>query len=140
MFTFSFKKNMLFLEKEPIQSDSCTPNPCGPNANCHDGICTCIDEYHGDPYAGCRPECLSSSDCPKNKACVRNKCKDPCPRTCGTNAHCAVVNHIPICTCLEGTTGSPFVTCTPIPVQGTLINHCINLIIIKTSLKLYYKI
>lgn len=39
-------------------------------------------------YEGCRPECVLSSDCPSDKACIRNKCKDPCPGVCGLNAEC----------------------------------------------------
>ena len=31
-----------------------------------------------------------SSDCPLSQACVQNKCKDPCPGTCGANAECKV--------------------------------------------------
>lgn len=40
-------------------------------------------------YEGCRPECVLSSDCPSDKACIRNKCKDPCPGVCGLNAECS---------------------------------------------------
>lgn len=30
---------------------------------------------------------------------------------CGLNAHCQIVNHNPICSCLSGFTGDPFVRC-----------------------------
>lgn len=59
----------------------------------------------------CRPECVTSTDCPQNQACIKQKCKDPCPGTCGINAKCQVINHNPICTCKAGFTGDPFVTC-----------------------------
>lgn len=95
----------------PVESDPCNPSPCGPNAQCRNGICTCLAEYHGDPYTGCRPECVLNTDCPRNQACLRNKCKDPCPGTCGLNARCDVINHVPSCSCLEGYSGDPFVTC-----------------------------
>lgn len=62
---------------------------------------------------GCRPECVLSTDCPRDKACVRQKCVDPCPGTCGTNARCEVVNHIPMCSCPERYSGNPFVDCRP---------------------------
>lgn len=95
--------------------DLCNPSPCGPNAQCSNGICTCAPEYHGDPYTGCRPECVLNSDCPRNKACSRNKCIDPCPGTCGENARCEVINHIPTCSCPEGMIGNAFTRCTQKP-------------------------
>lgn len=97
-------------------TDPCNPSPCGANAQCRNGICTCLPEYEGDPYTSCRPECVLNSDCPKTRACLRNKCKDPCAGTCGSNAICEVINHIPSCSCPERTTGNPFVSCSP--VQG----------------------
>lgn len=42
---------------------------------------------------------------------MKQKCRDPCPGTCGVNARCQVINHNPICTCKAGFTGDPFVTC-----------------------------
>lgn len=59
----------------------------------------------------CRPECVLSTDCPQHQACIKQKCRDPCPGTCGINARCQVINHNPICTCKAGFTGDPFVTC-----------------------------
>jgi len=98
----------------------CVPSPCGANAVCREhnnaGSCTCLPDYFGNPYEGCRPECVINSDCPSNKACVRNKCVDPCPGTCGQNADCQVVNHLPTCTCRPGFTGDPFQFCRVIPV------------------------
>lgn len=60
----------------------------------------------------CRPECKISSECPQDKACINLKCSDPCPGTCGLSARCQVVNHNPICSCLPGFTGDPFLRCT----------------------------
>ena len=102
----------------PATPDPCYPSPCGPNARCRVensfAVCECIPEYHGNPYEGCRPECLVSSDCPMDRACIRNKCLDPCPGTCGVSAICTVSNHIPICSCPDGTTGDAFRLCSPI--------------------------
>lgn len=93
----------------------CNPTPCGANAICREkngaGACACLPEYIGNPYEGCRPECMINSDCPSNKACMRHKCNDPCPGTCGQNADCQVVNHLPSCTCRPGYTGDPFKFC-----------------------------
>lgn len=77
-------------------------------------MCTCLPEYQGDPYRECRPECVLNSDCPRDKACINQKCKDPCPGTCGQNAECNVFNHYPSCNCIEGYSGDPFVLCTKI--------------------------
>lgn len=110
-----------FIEKKvtPVIVTPCVPSPCGSNAICKEqnnaGACTCIPGYTGNPYEGCRPECVLNSDCPSNKACVRNKCVDPCPGTCGTNAECQVINHLPSCSCRIGYTGDPFIICTIAP-------------------------
>lgn len=105
----------------------CVPSPCGANAICREqkgaGSCTCLPEYIGNPYDGCRPECVLSSDCPSNRACMRNKCTDPCPGICGQNADCQVVNHLPQCSCRPGYTGDPFRYC--------------NIIVIESKLNLY---
>lgn len=111
-----------FTQCVPVQQDPpreqtspCVPSPCGSNAVCREqngaGSCTCLEDYFGNPYEGCRPECVLNSDCPSNRACINSKCKDPCPGTCGQNADCQVVNHLPSCTCLVGYEGDPFRYC-----------------------------
>lgn len=76
----------------PLQEEikPCSPSPCGANAVCKErdgvGSCSCLPEYFGDPYTGCRPECVQNSECDRSKACINNKCKDPCPGVCGINA------------------------------------------------------
>jgi hypothetical protein len=102
------------------QINPCLPNPCGTNAVCKErngaGSCVCLPEYIGNPYEGCRPECVLNSDCPSNRACINQKCRDPCPGTCGQNADCQVINHLPSCTCIVGFTGDPFTFCNRIVV------------------------
>lgn len=100
-------------ETPKTPNDPCDPNPCGPNADCLNGECRCQDNYQGNPYDGCRPECTLSADCARDKACMRNKCVDPCPGTCGINAVCEVLNHIPICSCVSDYEGDPFNSCKP---------------------------
>lgn len=105
----------------------CNPSPCGVNAQCKErngaGSCVCLPEYIGNPYEGCRPECSVNSDCPSNKACISNKCKDPCPGTCGQNANCQVINHLPSCTCIPGYTGDPFRRCNlQLPERKNIFN------------------
>lgn len=102
----------------PVQSDPCNPSPCGPNAQCNNGVCQCLPEFQGDPYIGCRPECVLSTDCARDKACIRNKCMDPCPGTCAVNAQCDVINHIPMCSCPQGFDGNAFVLCKPIVIEN----------------------
>lgn len=98
----------------------CTPSPCGSNAICKEknniGSCVCSPGYFGNPYEGCRPECSVNTDCPSDKVCQQNKCQDPCPGTCGSNAECHTINHSPMCSCLRGYTGNPFQNC--IIIQG----------------------
>jgi len=99
----------------------CEPSPCGTNAICKEqngaGSCSCLPEYFGNPYEGCKPECVVNAECQSNKACINNKCKDPCLGTCAQNAECQVINHSPTCTCYNGYTGDPFRYCHIIPPQ-----------------------
>jgi hypothetical protein len=123
-------RHIYFLElAEPdVPRTPCVPSPCGTNAVCKEqngaGSCICLPEYIGNPYEGCRPECTLNSDCAASLSCIRSKCQDPCPGTCGRNAQCQVVNHLPACTCIPGYTGDPFSYCNPIqPVIGKYFFH-----------------
>jgi hypothetical protein len=106
----------------------CIPPPCGPNAICKEqngaASCQCLIDYFGNPYEGCHPECTLSSDCMSNMACMRMKCQNPCPGTCGQNAECQVINHLPSCSCPSGFTGDPFTYCRPYqaPTRKSLEN------------------
>lgn len=112
---------LLIVATQPeAPRNPCNPSPCGANAICRErngaGSCSCLPDYSGDPYAGCRPECVLNTDCPRNLACVNNKCADPCLGVCGANAQCTVVNHAPSCACLPGFTGNPLSACQqPLP-------------------------
>jgi len=107
----------------------CNPSPCGANAVCNErngvGSCTCLPQYFGDPYIACRPECVTNTDCDRSKACLNNKCINPCPGTCGQDATCRVVNHAPTCSCLPGYTGNPITGCTVVEAPPVLpLNPC----------------
>lgn len=97
-----------------MPNNPCQPSPCGPNSQCKlakgSAVCSCLPNFTGNP-PNCRPECSSNSDCPPDQACQNMKCRDPCPGTCGFNADCSVVKHIPYCQCRPLTTGDPFVRC-----------------------------
>ena len=105
-----------------IEEDACNPNPCGLNARCEDrgssASCTCPPNYLGNPYIECKPECQTNSDCPYDKSCISQKCRDPCPGSCGANADCRVVSHNPICSCPPGYTGDPLESCRIAPPIG----------------------
>lgn len=102
---------LVFVAMPPQRDDACDPSPCGYNAKCNDGFCTCLPDYQGDAYTGCRPECVLNSDCSRDKACLRSKCIDPCPGTCAPNAICEVLSHVPMCSCPNGMEGNAFVQC-----------------------------
>lgn len=105
------------LQKQPIpeKTSPCEPSPCGANAICKEhnsaGSCICLPDYIGNPYEGCRPECTVNTDCAPNRSCIRNKCQDPCPGTCGPMAICETINHSPVCSCSPGYTGEPYYRC-----------------------------
>lgn len=107
---------MSIILVEPARNP-CQPNPCGPNSKCieinEQPVCSCLPQYIGTP-PGCRPECTVSSECAFNKACIDQKCSDPCQGVCGIKASCQVINHSPVCTCRPGHTGDPFTRCIPI--------------------------
>lgn len=103
---------------EEPKSNPCEPSPCGPNSICqikqNHPVCSCIANYIGSPPF-CRPECVLSQECAFDKACINEKCRDPCINSCGTNAQCNVVNHTPFCSCLAGYEGDAFRECSKIP-------------------------
>lgn len=110
-----------------IHDDPCIPSPCGSNAICKLGICSCLPEFQGNPLIGCRPECVLNSECSRNKACINSKCVDPCPGVCGRNAICDVPNHIPMCSCSPGMEGNAFVQCNPVQSKYRKIRIIFNI-------------
>ena len=112
--------NLVFLATpRPIEViEPCNPSPCGRNAECTErgqaASCRCILDYIGNPYVECKPECTVNSECPRDKACINNKCGDPCPGVCGAHATCSVNNHNAQCRCDPGYTGNAFVSCSRI--------------------------
>lgn len=111
------------------EADPCNPSPCGPYSQCRkvngQGVCSCLPTYIGSPPS-CRPECVASSECSQNRACVNQKCADPCPGPCGRNTRCDVRNHSPICSCRQGFTGDSFTQCYTIP-RKHYRNHLISI-------------
>lgn len=112
------------LEEPVVQQNPCIPSPCGPNSQCrvHDNIpaCSCLPSFVGRA-PNCKPECVINSECPGNLACQNEKCRDPCPGSCGSNTDCRVISHKPTCSCISGYTGDPFAGCSII--QRMKIHH-----------------
>ncbi|KOB74658.1 Fibrillin-2, partial [Operophtera brumata] len=108
-------------DEQDLQTTPCNPSPCGPNSVCThcnkyycsrtSFVCSCMSGYIGSPPTCVRPECMASSECPQDKACVNQKCVDACEGACGVNALCQVINHSPVCSCGDGTEGDPLVSC-----------------------------
>lgn len=112
----------------------CHPSPCGANSQCKElngqAICSCSPTFFGSPPS-CRPECVTNSECPTHLSCIKQKCQDPCPGTCGQNSDCRVVSHSPICSCRPQHTGNPFVLCSPIPGNISTVENTIVTCIIQ---------
>lgn len=116
---------LLFFVSITVQYNinTCSSAVCGPNSQCREinnqPVCSCLPSYLGTPPA-CRPECVVSSECAQNEACVSQKCVNPCIGACGLRATCQVINHNPVCACLQRHSGNPFVVCQPI--EGILLH------------------
>ena len=126
--TFKFSAQKTF--------NPCEPSPCGPYSSCrivnNHAACSCQQNYIGSPPA-CKPECIVSTDCPQNKACISQRCEDPCLNTCGPGAECQVISHSPVCICPIGFTGDPFFYCVKIESMFIIaykISNCKNLLLI----------
>lgn len=105
---------------EVPSANPCLPSPCGPNSQCRllggNPACSCLSGFVGRA-PNCRPECTIDSECSRHLSCQRERCRDPCPGSCGPLAICRVVNHNPVCTCLPGHIGDPFSGCTQAPTS-----------------------
>lgn len=125
------------------------PNdPCGDQAVCeailHRPVCKCPIGWAGNPHIECftcesilclrllhsrfskyyfLDECQVNADCPLDKACVSNKCINPCRQTsCGDRAECKVDYHQPRCVCPPGLQGNPIVKCVAVECHND--NDC----------------
>jgi len=100
----------------------CSPSPCGPGTYCevnHHGaaVCRCLPGLFPKPdtITGCAPQCDYDTQCRPHEKCHGNKCVPACePSTCGVNAICESLNHVPTCKCLRGYTGDPLAQCTQV--------------------------
>lgn len=114
-------------DDEPQPRNPCSPSPCGPFSICQvkqgHPVCSCVENYTGHPPY-CRPQCVLNNDCPHDKACIRERCENPCANACGVNAECHVVSHSAFCNCLPGFAGDAFTGCAPIPAERVPFDPC----------------
>jgi len=96
-----------------LETNPCSPSPCNYNGECRvrNGVAICI-----------YPECVINSDCPRDRACFSQKCRDPCIGACGINSICQAVNHKPVCSCPIGFTGDARVQCTIPTLNGNTLS------------------
>ncbi len=82
------------------------------NCRCPEGFITDKDgscKTLGPQIVGCR----TNDECNSTTACINQHCVDPCE--CGLNAECRIIDHHPLCVCLEGYYGSnPKRGCEPV--------------------------
>ena len=121
---------MIFFLALVEKIDPCTWSPCGIYSQCRNineqAVCSCLPGFIGSP-PGCRPECVVSTECSSDKACINKKCANPCPASCGLNTNCRVINHSPICTCKDGFTGDPLTRCFLLPRKKFLPSYYVRL-------------
>ncbi|MPC53461.1 hypothetical protein E2C01_047354 [Portunus trituberculatus] len=105
---------------------------CGTNAKCivriHTPMCICQPGYTGNPYVQCnepstpgpttplpelKPQCIRNEDCPYNRACYSNNCRNPCvvANPCSPTAVCDPVQHRAVCSCPPPLSGNPYLQC-----------------------------
>lgn len=119
---------------EPCQRPSrCEVVPSSPVRTM---ICVCPEGYVSSGSGTCKPlkpvldvgGCISDSDCPSDKACINDICRDPC--NCGPNAECRVKDHKPVCSCQQGYDGNPEIQCIKIGCTSdsecSKTHSCIN--------------
>lgn len=103
-------------------------NPCPRNAECyghnHRSTCRCLTGFEGNALSRCeRVECHVDNDCPNNRACLQQRCVDPCSSIanppCAQNAVCYVQNHVAGCLCPPHLPdGNPLSYCSPRRIEG----------------------
>lgn len=73
----------------------------------HQPVCVCKSGFIVNELGelSCAPdkiECHSDSECASNLACIQGRCQSPCSLSlCPANKTCAVLNHLPVCLCIE---------------------------------------
>lgn len=122
---------------------ACASDTCGPQTECyginHNPVCECLPGYSGNPKLGCNViGCKSDSECPSEKACINQKCENPCEQQpCITKEICRAYNHKAECSCPPGTISGLYGACMQLdavcrddsdcPSQTACINsECIN--------------
>lgn len=139
--------NRVCLSKKCV--DPCLySNRCASNAIClaanHAAICQCPENLpRGDPLSYCEPlkiyvpppQCTQDFECPKDLACINEKCLNPCKEIgpCDSSAECRVINSVPVrtmmCVCPDNWAPNENGQCrpvqSPLPPPGCKVdNEC----------------
>lgn len=112
LFHINILSNMTYLFTFiVIEIDPCSSSPCNYNGECkvRNDVAYCI-----------YPECIINSDCPREKACLAQKCRDPCVNACGIDSICQTINHKPVCSCPSGFMGNPYIKCMITTHEGNI--------------------
>ncbi len=94
-------------------SGTAVAHSCEPLKKCvtrnHQPVCICKFGFYltENGELSCAPEqmeCTADEECATSYACSKGKCRNPCATDqplCDANKTCAVINHRPVCLCLE---------------------------------------
>src|SRR5882757_8068375 len=105
------------LVGSPTESDDICRGRCGPNEICRvvNNVPVCGSSGVNNAGKDKNPSssyCQKHMECPSTQVCSDHTCVDPCSSSvegadrlvCGGNARCVVVQHSPLCGCVEGMT------------------------------------
>lgn len=138
--------NETCVEHECVDACLASQTSCEPLKKCetraHKPLCICKFGFYltAEGELTCAPEqmeCLSDQECSKSLTCANGKCQNPCSvngqSPCEGNKTCAVINHKPICLCLDDCNPSLSVClrdagCAPDMVcrNYECVNPCVN--------------
>lgn len=119
------------INRQCVPACAADDSPCGTKATCyatnHRAVCECPPGFIGNPKISCGiVGCRSNSDCPTNRACINDKCENPCTQSnpCDDTAECKVYNHEPVCACPPGYIGNTKTGCKQIEEKCSLDKDC----------------
>lgn len=119
------------INRQCVPACAADGSTCGTKATCyatnHRAICECLPGFVGNPKISCAVVgCRSDSDCPTNRACINERCENPCAESnpCDETAECKVYNHEPVCACPPGYVGNTKTGCKKIEEKCSLDKDC----------------
>lgn len=119
------------INRQCVPACAADGSSCGQQAECfginHHAVCECLPGFTGNPNTACTVVgCRSDTECPTDKACINEKCENPCERmaSCGRSEVCRVYNHRPECSCPPGLITGPDGQCHQNDVQCRSDGEC----------------